>query len=285
MQPELIADYECITGEGPLWHPDEQRLYWIDIPTGRLFRYAPGTGKHELCYTGEVIGGMTVQADGALLLFMGRGAIGIWRAGEVTYVRESIPEEEATRFNDVIADPQGRVFCGTMPTPERLGRLYRLDPDGQLTVVLEGIGCSNGMGFSPDRKRLYYTDSPKYEVYEFDYAEATGEITNQRVFVRMAEGEGFPDGLTVDAEGYVWCAKWDGSSAVRYSPEGKEDRRISFPVRKVSSVAFGGEDYGDLYVTTAGANERATDGKHAGALFRVRPGVKGVAEFRSRVGL
>lgn len=283
MTPELIADYACVCGEGPLWHPGEGRLYWVDIDTGRLFRYEPRTGKHEQCYQGEVVGGFTIQADGALLLFMARGAVKRWRNGELTTLIEEIPEERDSRFNDVIADPAGRVFCGTMATKERLGCLYRLDTDGTLTRVLTGIGCSNGMGFTPDRRAMYYTDSPKREIYQFDYDEATGALSNQRVFVRTPEGEGAPDGMTVDAEGCVWTAKWGGGCVVRYTPDGVEERRIEFPAPKVSSLTFGGDDYTDIYVTTAGGHQKATDGPGAGALFRVNVGIRGVPEFPSRI--
>jgi len=285
MEPELIADYECVTGEGPLWHPGEQRLYWCDIPQGRLFRYDPATSAHEMCYEGEVVGGFTVQADGALLFFMARGAVKIWREGELTTVIEEIPGERETRFNDVIADLAGRVFCGTMSTPQRSGRLYRLDTDGALTCLLEGIGCSNGMGFTPDRRQMYHTDSRKREIYLYDYDQETGDIANQRLFVRTPEDEGVPDGMTVDAEGYVWSARWDGGCLVRYAPNGREERRIAFPARKVSSVTFGGADYTDIYVTTAGGNRKAEEGPGAGALFCLRLGVRGVPEFYSRVGL
>jgi D-xylonolactonase len=283
MQPELIADYQCITGEGPLWHPGEQRVYWCDIPAGRLFRYDPATGHHEQFYSGEVVGGFTIQEDGALLLFMARGAVKIWRAGQLTTVIDEIPDERETRFNDVFADPEGRVFCGVMPTKERLGRLYRLDTDGSLHLLLEGIGVSNGMGLTPDRKRLYYTDSRAKQIYLFDYDRATGAITNRRVFVDVTHEEGVPDGMSVDAEGYVWSARWDGWCLVRYSPTGQEVQRITFPAKKVSSVIFGGPDYKELYVTTAGGNNKAENGSGAGALYRLRLGVQGVAEFPSRV--
>ena len=293
MQPELIANYHCETGEGPLWHATEKRLYWVDIPQGRLFRYHPASGTHEIVYEGEVIGGFTVQADGALLLFMAKGAIKLWCDGVLTTVIESIPGEEAFRFNDVIADPAGRVFCGTMtagddPATER-GRLYRLDTDGTIMKVLDGIGVSNGMGFTPDRKQMYYTDSfPARTIYRFDYDEATGAITNQQVFATVPEdqGEGIPDGMTVDVEGYVWSARWDGHCLVRYAPDGGEDRRILFPTsKKISSAVFGGDDYNDLYVTTAGGHEKEANGPDAGFLFRVDPGVSGVPEFLSRIGL
>lgn len=283
MKPELIADYACVTGENPLWHPDEKRLYWVDIPTGRMFRYDPATSQHEQCYEGEVVGGFTIQADGALLLFMARGAVKIWRDGELTTVIDEIPDERSSRFNDVIADPEGRVFCGTMSTEDRLGRLYRLDTNGTLTRLLEGIGTSNGMGFTLDRRQMYYTDSRKREVYLFDYDQATGAITNQRLFLRTPEGAGSPDGMTVDAEGAVWSARWNGGCLVRYAPDGTEDRRIEFPAKKVSSVTFGGEDYTDIYVTTAGGNNKAEEGSGAGALFRLNLGIRGLPEFRSRI--
>jgi len=284
-EPELIADYACVTGEGPLWHPGEGRVYWLDIPKGRIFRYDPATGRHEMCHEGEPVGGITLQADGALLLFGDRGAVRIWRDGELTTILDEIADERESRFNDVIADPRGRVFCGTMSSPHRQGRLYRLDPDGSLTLLLEEIGCSNGMGFTPDRRQMYYTDTTRYEIYLFDYDASTGGLTNRRLFASVPKAEGLPDGMTVDAEGCVWSARWDGGCIVRYTTDGREERRIEFPARKVSSAIFGGQNYEDLYVTTAGGNEKETDGPLAGALFRLRPGVRGVPEFVSRVGL
>lgn len=286
MEPELIADYACETGEGPLWHPDEGRLYWVDLRRGHLYCYDPAIGAHEQVYDNpdEVIGGFTIQADGSLLFFMSRGAIKVWREGELVTIVDEIPIERESRFNDVIADPEGRVFCGTMPTQNQLGRLYRLDTDGTLTQLLDGIGVSNGLGFTLDRKRMYYTDSPKHEIYLFDYDQDTGGISNRRVFVHT-QGEGAPDGLTVDAEEYVWSARWNGSCLVRYAPDGSEERRIAFPAKKVSSVTFGGPDYTDMYVTTAGGDNKAEEGPGAGALFRLRLGIRGVPEFRSRVGL
>ena len=218
---------------------------------------------------------------------MDRGAIQAWDNGTLHKVHDEIPEERESRFNDVIADPAGRVFCGTMPAGDRLGHLYRLDNDGSYHHILAGIGCSNGMGFTPDRKQMYYTDSMKHEIYLFDYDIKTGNITNQRLFVKTsdAEGEGAPDGMTVDAEGYVWSARWGGSCLVRYAPDGTEERRIVFPAKKVSSVVFGGEDYSDMYVTTAGGDQKAEDGEHAGSLFRLKPGIMGVPEFASQVAL
>ena len=285
MQPELIADYQCVTGEGPLWHPQEQRLYWVDIPQGRIFRYDPRTAGHELCYEGEVVGGFTIQPDGALLLFMAQGAIKLWRDGQVRTVIDHIPDERDSRFNDVIADPAGRVFCGTMSTKDRLGKLYRLDTDGSLTQVLDRVGTSNGMGFTLDRKRMYHTDTREQAIRLYDYDQSTGAMANPRMFLRVPEDDGRPDGMTVDSEGHVWSARWDGGCLVRHRPDGTEERRIEFPARKVSSVTFGGQDYTDIYVTTAGGNRKEQEGAGAGGLFRLNVGIRGLPEFPSRLAL
>ena len=285
MNMEVVADYRCVTGESPTWHPFERRLYWLDIPQGRMFRYDPATGRHEQCYQGDVVGGLTVQADGALLLFMAKGAVKTWREGKQETIISEIPGEGDSRFNDVQADPLGRVFCGTMSTAAHAGRLYRLDPDGTLALLVEGVGTSNGMGFTPDRKRMYHTDSRRREIALYDYDAGAGSIANRRLFAQVPEGEGVPDGLTVDRAGYVWSARWDGGCLVRYTPQGAEERRILFPARRVSSLTFGGDAYEDIYVTTAGDDDRDKHGESAGALFRLRPGIRGVPEFLSRIGL
>lgn len=285
MIPQAIADYTCICAENPIWHTDEQCLYWVDIDAGRLFRYYPATGEHEMCFQQGLIGGVTIQLDGSKLLFMNRGTVKIWRDEGVTTVLDEIPDEHDSRFNDVIADPRGRVFCGTMPTGKAPGSLYRLDPDGSIRRVVDEVLCSNGMGFTLDRKHFYFTDTMRMAIFLYDYDEETGEIANRREFVHVPDGEGLPDGMTVDAEGCVWSARWDGNRLVRYSPDGTQVARIDFPVRKVSSVVFGGPDCSDIYVTTAGGNRKAEDGEHAGALYRVRAGVRGVPEFRSAVAL
>jgi D-xylono/L-arabinono-1,4-lactonase len=178
-----------------------------------------------------------------------------------------------------------RVFCGTMPTPDRLGRLYRLDPDGTLTKLLDGIGVSNGMGFTPDRKQLYYTDSPTRKIYLFDYDQATGAISNQRVHIETPASEGVPDGMTIDAAGYLWSARWDGGHLFRYAPDGTEVLRIPFPAKKVTSVTFGGTDYTTIYVTTAGGNNRSEEGPGAGAVFHFSSDIQGVPEFFSNIAV
>jgi D-xylono/L-arabinono-1,4-lactonase len=283
MEAELVADYACHTGENPLWHPDEKRLYWTDIPTGRLFRLEPDTGRHEQFYEGEVVGGFTFQRDGSLLLFGERGSVRSWREGRVRTLIEELPDERDTRFNDVSADPEGRVFCGTMPGKDHHARLYRLDPDGTVKTVLDDIGLSNGLGFSPDRSLLYYTDTGNQVIYVFDYDAETGSALNQRVFARVSRDTGSPDGLVVDAEGGIWSAHWGGGCIVRYTAEGELERQIEIPTAKVTSMAFGGAALNELFVTTAGGDDRGENGEGAGALYRVRPGVCGQREYFSRI--
>lgn len=287
MQPELIADYACQTGESPTWHPLERRLYWLDIPRGRMFRYDPASGRHEMCYEGEVVGGLTVQADGTLLLLMIHGAVKTWRDGRLETVIDHLSEERGNRFNDAVADPLGRVYAGVLSTPRRPGRLYRIDTDAKVTTMVEGLGTSNGLGFTPDGAQLYHSDSNDAfrAISKYDYDRQTGSLTNRRLFYQATGDEGKPDGLTVDAEGCVWSARWNGGILVRHAPDGAELLRIAFPAKKVSSVTFGGEDLTDIYVTTAGGPNRAEEGPGAGALFRLNLGIRGRGEFFSRVGL
>ncbi|MCE5257494.1 MAG: SMP-30/gluconolactonase/LRE family protein [Chloroflexi bacterium] len=287
MDIKLIANYDCICGEGPLWHPLEHKLYWADINTARIFRYDPAAGRHEQVSQDEPLGGFTIQADGKLLLFGRNGAVRTWHDGIIETVVEGIEAEQGCTFNDVIADPRGRVFCGTMPGKGHLGSLYRLDLDGSITHLFGGIGCSNGMGFTADLKRMYYTDSTPGKIYVFDYDIETGSITNQRDLVSVdTKKDGLPDGMTVDADGNLWSARWDGSSVYKFAPDGTQLDRIILPALKVSSVTFGGDDLMDMYVTSAiGAEGKAGQGEGAGGLFRLRPGVRGVPEFYSRIKL
>jgi len=287
--PNLLVDLPCKTGEGPIWDDRRGVLFWVDIPPGRLYRYDPKTGTNDLVFehTHEV-GGATLQEDGSLLLFCSFGTILSLDpdTGEASTVVERIEGEADSRFNDVEAAPDGSVLCGTMPTATHLARLYRLFPDGTLDLVFDDIGLSNGIGFSPDRRTMYHSDTNARRIYALDYDPETGAITNRRVLIGDPAGEGFPDGMTVDAEGTIWSARWDGRALYAYTPEGEAIGRVKFPVRKVSSIAFGGPDCATAFVTTAAANGRDEhEGLLAGSLFSVDLGVKGVPPFRSKVGL
>ena len=282
--PELIADYACAVGENPLWHSADECLLWTDIPRGRLFRFDPKLGRHETFYEGRPVGGFTIQQDGSLLLFKDRGTITCWSGGNETTLVSEISEERELRFNDVIADPAGRVFCGTF-TSGRLGRLYKLSTDGSLSKLVDGIGCSNGMAFTPDRNGFFYTDSFAHTIYRFDYEQDEGTIWNPRAFYFVPETDGFPDGCTIDSDGCLWFALWGGSSIVRLDPKGRVDKSIRIPARRPTSLTFAGRDLKDIYVTSEGGGDRTDADSLAGALFRLRCRVAGKAEYCSKVAV
>lgn len=296
-EPSILIDIECTTGEGPLWHPDEGVLYWCDIPEGRLYRYDPATDEHALVYEHETerIGGFTIQRDGSVLLFQEAGAVRRFdpKAGAVETVVSPDPDSFHERFNDVVADPEGRVFAGVVPDTERdlPGQLYRLDTDGTFELVRAECVLPNGMGFVPDLSGLYFADTCEVEpsepgyVYRYEYDRDSGAIRDPTVFYEADGVDGSPDGLTVDSEGYVWVAFWEGHALRRFRPDGELDVTIRFDPRKVSSITFGGDEYDTAYVTTASHDGRAAEGDGAGSLYTFDPGVTGRAPFRSAIEL
>lgn len=297
LEVALIAHAHCVCGEGPVWHDTQRVLYWQDIPTGRLFRYDPGRRTHETVYRGHVIGATTIQRDDSVLLLGGGCGVWVWRDGGLTTVIEGIDGE--TRFNDAIADAHGRVFSGSMPrdAPDgqgafrggrfsQLGSLYRIDPDGSYRVIDEGFGCANGMGFTPDGKGLYFTDSNPGVIYRYDYSVDTGELSNRQVF--WEDHGQTPDGMAMDADGNLWSARWGGSCVVKHDGRtGEEVAKFALPTKNITSIFFGGARRDVAYMTSAGGDpEQPREGDAAGATFSVHiPGVRGVSEYRSAIGL
>jgi sugar lactone lactonase YvrE len=280
---EAVANYHCKVGENPLWDEREGRLYWVDIESGRLFRLDHASGEHECFYrSAGLIGGFSFQADGALLLFEVDRIAVLSKAGEYRVLVEGVDGDMA-RFNDVIADPEGRVFAGTIGKNDQVGGLYRVDLNGQIELLWKGTGCANGMGFSPDLSRFYWTCSTTQILYLADYDRASGALSNRREFYRAPAEEGTPDGMTVDRAGHVWTARWGGSAVLRLDSAARLAERVSFPVTRVSSVAFGGPELDWLYVTTAGGN--VSDDALDGTLYRFKADVPGTVEFRSRIRL
>ncbi|CAN5306852.1 N/A [soil metagenome] len=305
VEPELIVDHPCRLGESPIWHATENRLYWIDILTGRLFCFDPETSHFREILKTASIGALAIHSTGALLVFMSDGAVASFNNGALQALPMSVPEQSGFRFNDCVVDPVGRVYSGSiihkpgtrsagaralrklhrlLRLPRKTGRVYRFDIDGRVTCVTRGIGRPNGMGISPDRSRFYMTDSMARNIYSYDFNEQSGTIANRRLFVHLPASAGAtPDGLAVDRCGFVWSAHMHGGCIVRYRPDGIEDRRIRLPTPRVTSLTFGGAAYRDLYVTTAGGDRRAVYGRTAGALFRLRPGIDGLPEYPARI--
>lgn len=280
---EAVANYHCKVGENPLWDEREGRLYWEDIESNRLFRVDHASGEHECFFRGEsMIGGFSFQDDGSLLLFEEDRIAVLTKQGQHRVIAAGI-DSDMFRFNDVIADPEGRVYAGTIGKTDQSGGLYRVDLDGTVTLLWKGTGCANGMGFSPDLRQFYWTCSTTRQIYVARYERETGALSERRTFYAAPEDEGTPDGLAVDATGELWSARWGGSSLIHLGRDASVKGKLDFPVSRVSSAAFGGPELDTLYVTTAGG--QVDDDALDGTLYRVKMQVPGRLEYRSRIRL
>ncbi len=282
MGVEPVANYHCVVGENPRWHDGEGRLYWLDIETGRLFRFDHASGEHECFYRGPVVGGFTFQADGTLLLFEADRIVSLGRRLERRVLVEGIDPDMA-RFNDCLADPEGRVFVGTIGKTKESGGLYRVDLDGSVECLWKGTGCANGMGFTRDLSLFYWTCSTTRTIDRCRYDRETGRLSERTRFYDAPEAEGTPDGLTLDDRDHLWSARWGGSAVLEMDPSGRIVDRVELPVERVSAAAFGGPELDTLYVTTAGGKEGSDTAD--GTLYRVRVNRRGKLEYRSRVRL
>ncbi|MER5832179.1 SMP-30/gluconolactonase/LRE family protein [Streptomyces sp. NPDC002130] len=272
---EVAVRAEAELGEGPTWDAATGRLLWIDILGSRLHTYDPATGRRTLRRTEQHIGAVKPRAGGGLVLNLRDGVGLLDPDGTFRWLHhEPVP---GRRANDAAVAPDGALWAGTMRYDEAPGggTLSRVTGDGTAEVVLDDVAVSNGTGWSPDGRLMYYVDSPTRRLDVFDYAD--GRISGRRTLAEIEESAGFPDGLTVDAEGCVWVALWQGSAVRRYTPDGELDRVIELPVPLVTACAFGGAGLTDLYVTTArvGLTEPPA---LAGSLFVVPGAGKGLAE-------
>ena len=284
IRPEVVYDAPLSLGESAIWHADERVLYFTDILGQLLHRHDPATSVTDVVLRGETIAGMTIQTDGGLLLFQAAGRISRFTGGRTVPIRPDIAEDHDTRFNDVFADPMGRVFCGTMPGPDRSGRLYRLDPDGSLTTMIEDAGVSNGMGITRDVAHFYHTNTTRRTITRYPYDQATGDLGEGEVVVTLPEdGPDQPDGMTLDADDGIWSASYGGGQINHFRPDGSLAGSVTFPAQKMTSIAFGGDDYRTAFATSAEGPGRPTTGPLAGSLFRFQPGVTGRPPFRSRI--
>ena len=276
-----VADVKAVLGEGPVWVEHEQALYWVDITDGRTFRWSEAvTATFELRFN---ICSLVPRAGGG---FVGGSYDGFFLAApgfETIRILENPDRDfDTNRFNDGKTDRQGRFWAGTMDRFERetTGSLYRLDPDLSWTRIDSGYRVTNGPAFSLDGRTMYHSDSALQTVYAFDLAE-DGSAANRRVFARFGRGEGYPDGMTVDAEDGLWIAFWDGWCLRRLSPAGEVIAELAVPVQRPTSCAFGGEDHRQLFITSARrglTDEQLAMQPSAGGLFMTVPEVHGVPE-------
>lgn len=268
-------------GEGPLWDPVEKKLYWVDIMAGHVHRVTPGQDDLETFSLGQPVGALGFRERGGFIAALKNG-FHFWdpATGQVDFLVDPEAGKPDARFNDGAVDRNGRFWAGTMDD-DGTSALYRYDPDGSLHVMQTGVTCSNGIGWSPDNTTMYYSDSPTLTVFAYDFDLDSGAIDNRRVFHRFENG--VPDGLTVDSEGFIWVAIWNGWRVVRCDPSGALAAQIDLPVQCPTCPIFGGDNLDELYVTSAWIGlepDRRHEQPQAGDLFRIRTGVRGIAEPR-----
>ncbi|HZG04907.1 MAG TPA: SMP-30/gluconolactonase/LRE family protein [Streptomyces sp.] len=248
-RPEVVVRQDALLGEGPTWDAAEGRLIWVDILACRVHTWDPATGRRTVRATEQHVGAAKPRANGGLVVNL-RDGVGLYdEDGSFSWLHhDPVP---GRRGNDAAVAPDGALWAGTMAYDEHAGggTLTRIAPDGTATTVLPEVTISNGTGWSPDGRLMYYADTPTRRIDVFDVRGA--EVTGRRTLAEIEEGAGLPDGLTVDADGCVWVALWDGGAVRRYTPDGRLDRTVALPASRVTACAFGGAGLRDLYVTTA----------------------------------
>lgn len=271
-------------GEGPTWHPHEERLYWVNIEDGELHRSDADGGNHQCFALGQPVGSLAFRRQGGLVLAT-RDGFATWSAHDPVLHPHPAPSGgySGRRFNDGKVDPLGRFVAGTL-SDQAQNVLYRLDPSGQVSMLDAGFTICNGLDWSPDKRWFYFTDTPARTIYRYRFDPLTGELSDREPFIVVpdAAGEGAPDGLCVDAEGCIWSARWGGWKVVRYDPDGRPIAEVPVPVAKVTCCAFGGTDLDTLFITTARDNASTDELRQqpaAGDLFAIRQGVTGQAVY------
>jgi L-arabinonolactonase len=289
MRIEVVVDVKTTLGEGPIWDAEQERLYWIDVFDGRVFR-ATAAGSEIRCWdVPQRIGSMALRKDGGgAVVALARGFHLLdFKSGEVAFIVDPEPDRPNNRLNDGKVDRSGRFLAGSMDTMEEgpHGALYRLDLDFSLHKLDDGIVISNGPCWSPDGATFYFTDSATGDIWAYDYDQATGAPSKRRTFVSVDRSRGGgADGSTIDAEGYLWNALVYDGRIVRYDPAGRIDRIIDMPVKKITSVMFGGPNLDILFVTSMAKPPLPRfpgDGPLRGSLFAIHDlGVRGLPEPR-----
>lgn len=289
---QLFHNAHCEIGEGPVYDEIRNVLYWVDITGRSVNSLALDTGEYSRLDTGRTVGCIVLRENGGILAGMDDGVYAISDIAVTPFCQPAgIMDEQ--RLNDGKCDKNGRMFVGIMHMPKDgpKGSLYRIDPSGKCDTILRGVGCSNGMAWSGDNKKMYYIDTLLYEptyVQEFSYDEDTGDISDPRIVIDYSSPmldtpgsskTGVADGMTIDSEGMLWIAEWEGSKVSRFDPNtGEKLAEIVLPVSKPTCCTFGGRDMATLFITTASVG--CENEPNAGGVFMVRPGATGVCANR-----
>ncbi len=286
--PELSAQNvlhaRARLGEGPLWDGDQQVLYWVDILNHRVHVFEPSSGDDCHWDVGDVDSAIALMRGNQLLVAMGNRIASLdLSSGAVETLHTVEFDAPGTRFNEGKCDPQGRFWIGSM-NPDYPGQaaLYRYDPDGSMRTMETGLTISNGLGWSPDGGTFYLTDSPQRKIFAYRFDSETGEINDRTVAIDLGDEPVEPDGLTIDADGNLWTALWDGWCVACFSPTGEALGRVKLPVQRPTSLTFGGPDLSTIYVTTASvglSQKEIQQGFHSGDVFAIAAPVPGLPTY------
>jgi sugar lactone lactonase YvrE len=282
---DCVQRVAATCGESPLWSVREQALYWTDNLGGRIHRLEPESGREESIVLDQNVMAIGLRKGAGLVLALAKQLAFYEPGGELEPIMDVEQDQPRNRFNDAKVDRRGRFWAGTMNDvawDEPSGSLYRLDPGLELSRVQGAVVCANGLGWSPDNRTFYFCESFRYAIFAHDFDPDAGVLTARRVFATVDQSSGgFPDGLTVDAEGGVWSVQHGVGRVVRYAPDGEVTHEIEMPVPQPTSCIFGGPELDVLYVTTSRQNMTPAQLERyplSGSVFALRPGPSGLPE-------
>lgn len=283
---ECVLSTAAIVGESPVWHPAEQRLYWIDIQGCKIHRFDPKSGRNATFSLPEIVTCIQLRARGGLVLTLQKDfAIFDPETERLEKLSAVETDQPQNRFNDGKCDPQGRFWAGTMDAKQwknPSGHLFRMDARHEVSLMRSQVICANGSGWSPDGRTMYHTESFRYAIFAYDFDPATGSIENRRVFATISDADraagGFPDGMTVDAQGFLWSNLVGVGKILRIDPTGKVERTVVMPVPRATDCTFGGPDLETLYITSARETmtpQQLQQFPLSGCLFAIATGIRG----------
>jgi sugar lactone lactonase YvrE len=283
---EIALDAKADLGEGPRWHAEERRLYWVDINRNELHRFAPATGVNETRRFAQPVGCFAFRKAGGFILAMkdGLALLDDWAGDLIPFGEQIFADKPDLRFNDGRTDPAGRFWVGSINMTKNAqdAALYRVDPDGAVHFIEGDMLTCNAAAFTADGAHFCHADTPSHALRAYDVDPLTGTLSHRRILHQFEMAKGRPDGGSFDAEGYYWSALFDGGRVVRLSPAGEIVATVALPVPRPTMIAFGGDDLRTAYVTTARSGlsvEALEQAPLSGAIFSFRVDVPGVAEM------
>jgi len=290
MEIHVVTTYSCYLGEGPVWDDQRNAILWVDIMRGNIHEFSHTEHHHRVIESNVMVGAIALCDNGDLIAALKTGLCYIRRnTGAIKMLVHPEMHLQGNRFNDGKCDGAGRFWIGSMALSEEgtAGSLYRVEKDFTYKRVLQDVALSNGLGWAPDNRTFYHIDTPTRQVSAFDFNIESGNLSNKRTIINFPETEGYPDGMTIDAEGMLWIAHWGGWQVSRWNPAtGKKIFHFRLPVANVSSCTFGGNNFRDLYITSArkGLSENDLQTQPlAGSLFVIpNCGFQGSAPHRFR---